>query len=150
MGKYRVRPEIVDAEIYKEGMEDEFVYDLGGYGIFSKKECEDLGFSLDFKKDKIPSVIVNGLRIIVNPGDYIVKDSVGNKFPLRPEEFNKIYEKIDEEELKTYSILFHNCFTDQYQVYRVRATNKFRAGRAFYRKHDRKSFHDCIEHINEI
>jgi hypothetical protein len=151
MGKYRVKPEIVDAEIYEEGMEDIFYYEIPNYGMFTEEEASSLGFMVEenFKKIPVLHIKATDATVIINPGDYIVTDSQGNKFPLSPEEFNRIYEKVEEED-KTYSILFHNCLTDQYQVYRVRAKNIFRAGRAFYRKHDRKIYRDCIEHINEI
>lgn len=59
---------------------------------------------------------------------------------------------LDEEEDhdKTFLVVFWNRFGQQTQTYQVKAKNAFRAGRMFYRKHSRKSYHDCIDVIQEI
>lgn len=55
----------------------------------------------------------------------------------------------EKEKLTVYTVLFYNRFANQNQLWRVRAKNEFRAGREFYRKHKRKSYHECIECIYE-
>lgn len=51
--------------------------------------------------------------------------------------------------MKKFEVLFYNRFANQMQIFRVIAKNEFRAGRLFYLKHNRKSYHDCIEMISE-
>lgn len=46
-------------------------------------------------------------------------------------------------------VVFFNRFANQTQVFEVMAENEFRAGRAFYRRLDRKAYHTCIEHIKK-
>lgn len=57
-----------------------------------------------------------------------------------------------EEKHKTpiFAVVFYNRFGNQTQVYQVRAKNAFRAGRMFYKKYNRTSYHSCIETIYEI
>ena len=49
--------------------------------------------------------------------------------------------------MKSYIVVYYNRFANQTQIFKVMATNEFRAGRDFYRKHNRKAYHDCIECI---
>lgn len=70
------------------------------------------------------------------------------------EQYEKLKEKFEmekaEDSLKRYLIVFYNRFACQTQTYRVQAKSVFHAGRMFYRKHNRKSYYDCIETIEEI
>lgn len=52
--------------------------------------------------------------------------------------------------LTLYVVVFRNRFANEIQSYKVVAKNEFRAGRLFYKKYDRKSYHDCIEQIIPI
>lgn len=52
--------------------------------------------------------------------------------------------------MNTYLVIFYNRFANQTQTFRVKAENEFRAGREFYRKHNRKAYHDCIECVEEL
>ena len=52
--------------------------------------------------------------------------------------------------MKKYIVVFYNRFACQTQTFSVIAENRFRAGRMFYRKHDRKIYFDCIEAIDEV
>ncbi|QIW89748.1 hypothetical protein PQE71_gp066 [Bacillus phage Izhevsk] len=52
--------------------------------------------------------------------------------------------------LKNYIIIYYNRFVNETQTHKVMATNKFRAGRLFYKTHNRKAYHACIEQIVEI
>ncbi|GLI82563.1 hypothetical protein ANABIO32_02500 [Rossellomorea marisflavi] len=49
--------------------------------------------------------------------------------------------------LKEYVVVFYNRFANQTEIIRIKALNEFRAGREFYRKHNRKAYHDCIIEI---
>lgn len=52
--------------------------------------------------------------------------------------------------LKRYIVYFYNRFSQEYQTFNVIAKNKYRAGRLFYLKHNRKFFcKGCIESITE-
>lgn len=51
--------------------------------------------------------------------------------------------------MKGYIVMYYNRFVNENQVFNVDAENKFRAGREFYRKHNRKAYRSCIEHIYE-
>jgi hypothetical protein len=51
--------------------------------------------------------------------------------------------------MKKYTIIFYNRFANQLQQYSIQAQNEFRAGRLFYKKHNRKAYFACIEMIVE-
>lgn len=51
---------------------------------------------------------------------------------------------------REFIVVFFNRFANQSQTWSVKARNKFHAGRLFYKKHDRKSYYECIELIEEI
>lgn len=59
------------------------------------------------------------------------------------------WDHFDNQELKNYAVVFYNRFACQTQIWKVKAKNEFRAGRSFYRKHNRKVYYDCIENIYE-
>lgn len=61
------------------------------------------------------------------------------------------YEQLKEKfETKTFLIVFYNRFANQTQSTKIQAETAFRAGRAFYRKYNRKAYHACIQLIEEI
>jgi hypothetical protein len=62
---------------------------------------------------------------------------------------NTIHIKI-ESNLKFYVVVYYNRFANEIQSFRNCGINEFRAGRDFYRKHDRKMYHDCIHQIIRI
>lgn len=51
--------------------------------------------------------------------------------------------------MKNYTIAFYNRFACQTQTVEIQAANLFRAGREFYRQHDRKIYLERIESIKE-
>lgn len=55
----------------------------------------------------------------------------------------------EKNELKKYTVLFYNRFACENQLWTIYEKNEFRAGREFYRKHNRKQYFDCIERIYE-
>lgn len=52
--------------------------------------------------------------------------------------------------MKKYIIYYYNRFANENQTFKVMAENKYRAGRIFYLKYNRKAYHDCIENIIEV
>ncbi|UGO50933.1 hypothetical protein PQE70_gp080 [Bacillus phage vB_BanS_Nate] len=51
---------------------------------------------------------------------------------------------------KTYLIVYYNRFANETQTVKIVQKNAFRAGREFYRNHNRKAYHACIEQIVEL
>lgn len=103
MTKYQIKKEysdtpiFVDAEIYKEGMEDGFsFYSLTGDFICYMTK-EDLKTKAYPKANRIPVIKYEhdeqGLHII--EGDYIVTLSNGDRYPCNPFGFEKVYEKVE-------------------------------------------------------
>ncbi|EOO11357.1 hypothetical protein [Bacillus cereus] len=62
-------------------------------------------------------------------------------------QLHKEFCKDDNFVLKNYIVIYYNRFVNEIQTYKVMAINRFRAGREFYRAHNRKMYHDCIEQI---
>ena len=66
-------------------------------------------------------------------------------------QYEALKEKFDlTKKQKKFLIVFYNRFANQTQTAKIEAENAFRAGRTFYRKHNRKAYHACIELIEEI
>lgn len=80
MAKYRKKPVIVEAEVYRGGLED---------GIL----CDDLGDVTLWKP------YVNSLegRLFITPGDYIITGVKGERYPCKPDIFEMTYEKVEEQ-----------------------------------------------------
>lgn len=63
----------IQAEEYREGLEDDFVYHVAMFGFFTKQECLDSGFTPDFEKDKIPAIAWGKSPwTFIEKGDFIV------------------------------------------------------------------------------
>lgn len=96
MAKYRKKPVVIDAEVYRDGLEDYFLYEIPMFGLFTKKECIDAGFTPDFEKDKIPFIKTLEGEHEVSPGDYIITGIKGERYPCKPDIFAETYEKVIE------------------------------------------------------
>lgn len=96
MAKYRKRPVVIEAEVYKEGLEDYFKYYIPMFGLFTKEECIASGFTPDFDKDKIPFIKTLEGEHTVSVGDYIVTGIEGERYPCKPDIFLKSYEFVSE------------------------------------------------------
>lgn len=95
MVKYRKKPVVIDAEVYREGLEDYFKYHIAMFGLFTKEECIKSGFTPDFEKDKIPFIKTLEGEQMVSQGDYIITDVKGERYPCKPAIFEQIYESIE-------------------------------------------------------
>lgn len=87
MAKYRKKPIVVEAEVYRPGMEDGWAYkdSDGGLTRVSKKST----FA------EVPIIqTLEGMHEI-SPGDYIVTGIKGERYPCKPDIFEKTYEKVE-------------------------------------------------------
>lgn len=93
MSKFRKKPVVVEAEVYKEGMEDGSVYyAIGGQtiGYFSKDEkCVP-------KAGRVPVIKTSEGVLQIAKGDYIVTDTQGKRYPCKPDIFEATYELVEE------------------------------------------------------
>lgn len=110
MPKYRKKPLVVDAEVYREGLEDYVLYFIPMFGLFTKEECIEAGFTPDFEKDKIPYIESRNGREQISPGDYVVTGEDGSKHVLNPQLFHQLYEIVPESRLRKvdeFAIRYH-------------------------------------------
>lgn len=99
MPKYRKKPIIIDAEIYKPGMEDGFYIHPDCYESFG----QDLERCIRQSRDGcngcqwcVPIInTLEGPHIII-PGDYIIKGIKGEKYPCKPDIFEQTYDLVEE------------------------------------------------------
>ena len=97
IAKYRKKPVIVEADLFKLGMEDYFKYYIPMFGLFTKQECFNSGFTPDFEEDKIPFIVILEGEYPVEEGKhYIVTDVKGECYPVEKEIFEETYEIVKE------------------------------------------------------
>ena len=70
MAKYRKRPVVIEAEVYRPGLED--------------------GFRPE------PYIATLEGQMIINPGDWIITGIKGERYPCKPDIFAASYEPADE------------------------------------------------------
>lgn len=90
--KYRKKPVVIEAEVYKPGMED---------GIWCqryRKDCDEVDTSVDSDCDKCKSIpyidTLEGPHMI-SPGDYIITGVEGERYPCKPDIFKQTYELVN-------------------------------------------------------
>ncbi|PFP97708.1 hypothetical protein COK06_13290 [Bacillus cereus] len=96
MAKYRKKPVVVEAELYKEGLEDGFeFYAVNGQYLcyMTKEEMKTKGHPKSNWKPVIESL--EG-RMQISNGDYIITGVNGERYPCKPDIFEKTYEPTDE------------------------------------------------------
>jgi hypothetical protein len=81
MAKYRKKPVVIEAEIYRYGLEDGFEID--------HPEEQRLA-------DKIPYIQTLEGKMRISPGDYIITGIQGERYPCKPDIFEATYEKVPE------------------------------------------------------
>lgn len=91
--RYINKPMVVNAELYKEGMEDGFdLFSIGGTFICSMTSEEmKLGYPRSCKKAflRIPEG-----KVYISCNDYIVTDENGDVYPIEKKLFEQLYEEI--------------------------------------------------------
>ncbi len=91
MGLFRKKGEVVDAAVYKPGMEDGFGYQTpDGVAYVWDGLGRLVGPPAD--RQKVPVVLTPNGYMPVGPGDYVVTDITGSRRPYRPDIFNARFE----------------------------------------------------------
>ena len=88
--KYRKKPIIIEAELYHRGLEDGFK-PCGRCPTARFEEGED---DCNECMSGIPYIHTLEGDMTVSPGDYIITDVNGERYPCKPDIFNKTYEKV--------------------------------------------------------
>lgn len=83
MTKYRKKPVVIDAEIYKKGMEDGFAH------IDDHDSPEFFGGIKPFIKT------LEG-KMFISDGDFIITGIRGERYPCKSDIFKETYEKVKE------------------------------------------------------
>lgn len=89
--KYRKKPVVIEAEVYRPGLEDGFGYRVPeGVGFM----WDGLGRLVDPGDDKERVPVIRTLEgyVVVSPGDYIVTGVAGERYPCKPDIFAATYE----------------------------------------------------------
>lgn len=86
--KYRKKPVIIEAEVYKFGMEDGFV-------AFDRYDPET--DTVEFDCVKRPYINTLEGKHYISPGDYIITGIKGERYPCKPDIFAMTYELVGEE-----------------------------------------------------
>ena len=86
--KYRKKPIEVEAEIYKVGMEDGFEK-VNSNGMCSL--CQDSCMGC---KNYKPYINTRQGKVKVSPGDIIITQSDGERYPCNPKNFKLTYELV--------------------------------------------------------
>ena len=96
--RYIVKPEYVDAEVYRVGLEDgfscmSFVLICKWHNRDGKwKDCANCPLDIA-KKPYIQSLLY---KDYIDEGDYIVTDEVGDKVVMSAEDFEAAYVQVEE------------------------------------------------------
>lgn len=96
--KYRKKPIIIDAEVYKPGLEDGFscipfvAMCRWQDKNFLYKNCKEC----DLKIRKVPFIkTLEGDAYYITEGDYIITGIKGERYPCKPDIFEATYEKVE-------------------------------------------------------
>lgn len=93
--KYRKKPVIIDAAVYKPGMEDGFMEEeLGYFGAWTPEngEWHKTGVKMS------PFIRTLEGPHFVSEGDYIITGVKGERYPCKPDIFKLTYEPVLDEE----------------------------------------------------
>lgn len=98
MARYRKRPIVIEAEIYKPGMEDGWKC-LDVPGVYCTRDCcilPNRNKASDGCQYSVPIIKTLEGEHIVSDGDYIITGIHGEKYPCKPDIFEKTYEKVED------------------------------------------------------
>ena len=96
MAKYRKKPIVVEAELYKIGMEN-------GFDRCDSVTCQiDRNFGWECSTCKLelgrPYLNTRQGKVYISKGDMIITQSDGEKYPCNPINFEQTYELIEDED----------------------------------------------------
>lgn len=101
MAKYRKKPIVIDAEVFKSGLED-------GFDTIEIIESEGQDLNLDeleyFDTDhgkKYPYIRTLEGKHYIHKGSYIITGVNGERYPCKPDIFEKTYEPANKEVIET-------------------------------------------------
>jgi hypothetical protein len=92
MAKYRKKQIIIEAEVYRPGLEDGFnTYAIGGQftGYFDKNGALP-------KNNRIPAIKTLEGIMEISEGDYIITGIKGERYPCKPDIFHATYDLVEE------------------------------------------------------
>lgn len=99
--KYRKKPVIVDAEVYKRGLEDGFDAWCGWYEVAKGNlECEKCACFKHCNKDHLynrPYINTLEGKMFISYSDYIITGVEGERYPCKPNIFHATYEEVNDE-----------------------------------------------------
>lgn len=91
--KYRKKPVVIEAEVYRKGLEDGFEWEKETYAGEFRENVFLLGN--DWKPKKKPYINTLEGRHYISEGDYIITGVKGEKYPCKPDIFEMTYEKVE-------------------------------------------------------
>ncbi len=98
--KYRKKPVVVEAEIYRDGMEDGFI--CQAYEKWDRSECTfSCGNGKDYRDEckskarAVPYIKTLEGKHEISKGDYIIIGVKGERYPCKPDIFEMTYEKVE-------------------------------------------------------
>lgn len=101
MAKYRKKPVVIEAEIYREGLED--VYRCLAYGKREESECNfNCGNGKDYRENcknsgrAVPYIHTLEGNHLISKGDYIITGVKGERYSCKPDIFHMTYDKVDD------------------------------------------------------
>ena len=96
MAKYRKKPVVIDAEVYKPGLEDGIHYYIDTYdnGVPENEvaEIRECGQTVS----EIPYIETLEGRHFISKFDFIITGVKGERYPCKPDIFEMTYEKVEE------------------------------------------------------
>jgi len=85
--KYVKKPITIEADVYEEGMEDGFITTVSG--------CVTQYTSYRLDESSVPYIETLEGKMFIRKGDYIITGIAGERYPCKPDIFNKTYERVD-------------------------------------------------------
>lgn len=93
--KYRKKPIVVEAELYKEGMEDGFDFcELFSGKVICSMTHKQMEYELWPKTDRKPFILTLEGKMRISEGDYIITGVKGERYPCKPDIFHATYEPV--------------------------------------------------------
>ena len=89
--KYRKRPVVIEAEVYKKGMEDGFDYEPES---FAGEYWDNVHLIIGWQPKKRPYINTLEGKHYISEGDYIIVGIIGERYPCKPDIFKATYDKV--------------------------------------------------------
>ena len=86
--KYRKKPIVIEAEQYKPGMED-------GFKVFIGHDVPENAITDGLTPKGVAYIKTLEGDYMICKGDYIITGIEGEKYPCKPDIFEKTYEKVE-------------------------------------------------------